>query len=175
MRCEDIQTKVAAYALGELSPEESRRVQSHLRECAACRAVLARTDWLAAALSEAERPPVPAGLSARVMEAARARQRARTAADWNPFKWWRMTAAPLHAAVAIALAIGLTAGFYIGWTMLPGQDRAAPIQASTEADPLDLLNIDYLGDAPDDSLAGAYVALAAGRDAMPADRQGKGR
>ncbi len=162
MRCEDIQTRLTAYALGELAPEERRQVYAHLRECVACRAVLARTDWLAATLAKADTPPVPAGLHGRVMEAARARRRARIAVDWNPFKWWRMTTAPLHAAVAIMVVIGLTVGLSMGRTMLSDQDGSVASVAAT--DPLDMLNIDSLGVAPDDSLAAAYIALASGRD-----------
>jgi len=161
MRCKDTQTRLATYALGELAPEERRQVYAHLRECAACQAALARTDWLAAAFVEAEVPPVPAELCERVMEAARAHRKARTAADWNPFKWWRMTTAPLHAAVAMMLVIGLSIGLSMGRTMLSDQNGSVASVAAT--DPLDMLNIDSLGVTPDDSLASAYVALAAGR------------
>jgi anti-sigma factor RsiW len=162
MRCEDTQNRLTAYALGDLSAAERRQVYAHLRECVACQAALARTDWLAAALMKADAPPVPAGLRERVMGAARTRRRARIAADWNPLKWWRMTTAPLHAAVVIALVMGLTAGLSMGRTMLSGQDRSVASVAT--ADPLDMLSIDSLGVAPDDSLAATYVALASGRD-----------
>ena len=161
MRCEDLRTSLSDYALGELSPAERRQAREHLRECAACRAALARTDWLAAALTKADSPPVPAGLHNKVMDAARSRQRARIAADWNPFKWWRMTTAPLHVAVAMMLVIGLSIGLSMGRTMLSGRDRSVASVAA--ADPLNMLSIDSLGVAPDNSLAGAYVALSSGR------------
>ena len=161
MHCTEILPKLPAYAEGRLSSAERDQVRAHLGECDACRTALARTDWLAAALTNADTPPVPAGLHGRVMEAARSRRRPRIAADWNPFKWWRLTPAPLHAAVAIMLAIGLTVGLSMGRTMLSDQNECVASVAAT--DPLDMLNIDSLGVASDDSLAGAYVALAAGR------------
>lgn len=162
MRCEQTQTRLTAYVLGELSLEERLQVYAHLRECATCQTALARTDRLAAVLTKADTPPVPVGLHGRVMQAARTRRRARIAANWNPFKWWRMTTTPLHAAVAMMLVIGLTGGLLMGRTLLSGQDRSVASVAT--ADPLDMLSIDSLGVAPDDSLAAAYIVLASGRD-----------
>jgi len=164
MRCEDIQSRLTAYADGELPPDERLRVRAHLRGCAGCQAALARVDRLAAALLQTEPPPVPAGLTARVMAAARTRRVVKATADWSPLQWWRMTPAPMHAAAAVVFVIGLTVGLSMGWTILPAGKRIAGPQAAMQADPLDSYNLDYFSDAPNDSLAGVYVALVSGRD-----------
>jgi len=156
MRCEETQIRLATYALGELAPEERRQVYAHLRECAVCQAALARTDWLAAALMKADAPAVPAGLRERVMEAARTRRRAKIAAGWNPFKWWRMATAPMHAAAAVVLVVGLTVGLLMGWTFAPLRAKTTTI---AQQDPLDAYRLDYLGDAPAGSLADSYLTL----------------
>ena len=162
MRCENLQTLLSDYVRGEISPDERRQAREHLRECAVCRAALARTDWLAGVLLEAETPPVPAGLHNKGMDAARSRQGTRLAADWNPLQWWRITTAPLHGAAAIMLVIGLAVGLSMGRTMWSGRDRSAASTKTTES--LDMLKIETFGAAPDGSLAGAYAALSSGRD-----------
>ncbi|MFW6286644.1 MAG: anti-sigma factor family protein [Candidatus Sumerlaeota bacterium] len=161
MRCEDLQALVSDYALGEMSVEERRQAREHLRECAVCWAALARTDWLAAVMIETETPTVPAGLRHKVMDAARSRRRSSVAADWNPFKWWGITTAPLHAAAAIMMIIGLAVGLSMGRAMWSGPNRSVASGETTAS--LDMLRIDTLGAAPDDSLAGAYTVLAAGQ------------
>jgi hypothetical protein len=98
------------------------------------------------------------------MVAARTRRVVKATAGWNPVLWWRMTPAPMHAAAAVVFVIGLTAGLSMGWTMLSAGNRIAGPQAAMQADPLDSYNLDYLSDAPDDSLAGVYVALVSARD-----------
>ncbi|MFP4502730.1 MAG: zf-HC2 domain-containing protein [Candidatus Hydrogenedentota bacterium] len=161
MRCEDIQTRRAAYVLGELLPEERRLVQGHLRQCAACQAALAQTDWLAAALLKADAPPVPAGLGERVMAAAYKRQREMPVAAWNPLAWWRAAPAAMRAAAVLCLLIGVGAGFGLGWASAPVVTAERP---AAQDSPLELYSLDYLGAAPAGSLAERYMALATGTE-----------
>ncbi len=57
-------------------------------------------------------------------------------------------------AAAAVLAFGLTVGSYMGWSAGRSMAPAAHV------DPLNAYNLDYLGDAPDGSLARSYLALA---------------
>ena len=155
-QCDEIQSRLAAYAEGRVSPAVRARIQDHLRECAACQGALARVDRVAAVLLRTEARAVPAGLTARVMEAAQNRHRGTSIACWNPLQWWRTAAAPMHAAAAVMLVAGLTAGLVLGWTSAP---VTAQTTTAAEQDPLDAYRLDYLGDVPAGSLADSYLTL----------------
>ena len=163
MRCEDVLKQLTAFSSGELPVDVRQAMQAHLAECAACRAALAEVDALAGILAGAQPPPVPAGFAARVTAAARQRQEVEPLVAWNPLRWWRFVPAPMHAAAAAVLVIGLAVGLVMGWTTLLAS-QAPPAQATAGADPLDAYNLDYLGDAPSGSLADSYLALVSGRN-----------
>ncbi|MFW6106933.1 MAG: hypothetical protein ACOC8H_02110 [bacterium] len=71
--------------------------------------------------------------------------------------------APMHAAAAAVLVIGLAVGLVMGWTTSPA-GQTPPAQATVQADPLDAYNLDYLGDAPSGSLADSYLTLVSATD-----------
>jgi len=52
--------RLAAYHDGEMSPEERRRLEVHLRECSACAGELQRLRALSRILTSAPRPTIPA-------------------------------------------------------------------------------------------------------------------
>jgi anti-sigma factor RsiW len=163
MRCEDVTTRLDAYAAGELQPVLAAKLAAHLESCESCRQSLARLKRLVAVLGQASVPPVPVGFASRVMAQARSRRTAAASAGWNPLRWWRLVPVPMHAAAAAVLVIGLAAGLVMGWATLPAS-QAPPAQAAVQADPLDAYNLDYLGDAPSGSLADSYLALVSGRN-----------
>ena len=159
MRCEEVQGRLPAYSSGELPTDVREAVQAHLGRCAACQAALARIDALAAVLASAQTPPVPTGFAARVMVRARSRRSAAVSAAWNPLRWWRLGSAPMRAAAAAVLLIGLGAGLLIGWTSGPAVVAPHSAQTTLQADPLDTYQLEYLGDAPERSLADSYLSL----------------
>jgi len=63
-------------------------------------------------------------------------------------------------AAAAVLVFGLAVGSYMGWSAERPMPQAVTARTAVQADPLDAYNLDYLGDAPDGSLAGSYLALA---------------
>jgi hypothetical protein len=65
----------------------------------------------------------------------------------------------MRTATAATLAFGLTLGVLMGWTLFPAGTGTAGPRVNAQVESLDPYNLDYLGDAPDDSLAGAYLAL----------------
>jgi anti-sigma factor RsiW len=159
MRCEEVQQQLREFSTGELPMDVRQTVQAHLSECAACCAELAKVDALAGFLTGAQAPPVPSGFASRVLSKARQRQEANPAA-WNLMRWWRVTSAPMHAAAAAVLVIGLTVGLVLGWTSVPSAAQATTVQE----DPFDAYQIDYLGEAPSGSLPEIYIALLSGRN-----------
>jgi anti-sigma factor RsiW len=156
MHCENVQRQLNHFAAGDLPVADRHAVQAHLAECAACRAKLAELDALAGVVASTPTPSIPSGFAFRVMAAARQRQQAQPIAAWNLLRWWRLTSAPMHAAAAAVLIIGLTIGLVMGWTSGPPAARA---ETAAEVDPVDVYQIDYLGEAPSGSLADSYLTL----------------
>lgn len=156
MHCEDVLKQLGAFSSGELPTEVYWTVQAHLAGCAACRAALGRVDSVAGVLSAARTPPVPSGFTARVLAAARRRQEAQRIGAWSLLRWWRLTSAPMHAAAAAVLVMGLTVGLTMGWTTAPSAGRMAP---AAWDDPFEAYQLDSLSEAPRGSLAGSYLTL----------------
>ncbi len=150
MCCKDVLTLLDALSSGRLPVEVCRAVQTHLADCAACRAALGRIDSVAGAMAGAHTPAVPQGLAARVMVAARRR---RQVEPWDLLRWWRLTSPPMRALAAAMLAMGLTMGLAMGWTVA--------VSFAVRTDPLEVYRLDVLAEAPEGSLAGSYLTLVA--------------
>lgn len=161
MHCEDVRKQLKAFSSGRVPVDIRQRMQTHLAGCAACRMALGRMDAVAGVLAGVQAPPVPDGFVGRVMLAARNRRQAEPTVGWNPFRWWRLTSAPMHLAAAAVLVIGLTAGLMLGWI---GGLSATETVSARQGDPLDTYQLDYLGETPDGSLAGSYLALVAAKE-----------
>lgn len=162
MRCEDLRQALANYAQGRVPVHERQVIEAHLRDCPACRAVLAEMDPVAAALVQSQAPPIPAGFAERAMAAARSRI-AKPAATWNPLLWWRTASAPMRGAAAAVLVVGFLGGVMVGRDAVrtPANQAAG---VTSPSDPWEGYNLDYLGDAPEGSLANSYLALVSGHD-----------
>ena len=159
MRCEEVQSSLTAYSSGELPTDVREAVQAHLGRCALCRAALVGIDALASVMASAKTPPVPAGFAARVMAEARSQRSAAVSAGWNPLKRLRLASAPMRAAAAAVLLIGLGAGLLMGWTSGPAVVSPDRAETTSQADFLDTYQLEALGDAHEGSLADSYFAL----------------
>lgn len=165
MHCHEIRNQLAACAEGQLSPGVRERVQVHLHECASCWAALARLDKVAAAFMYAERPPVPAGLTAKVMAAARNRQPEIATDDWSPLKWWQMAAAPMRVAAAGAVLAGLILGVFMEETLHVDTAPQAGLEFRADTQLVSTYALISLGDTPGDLLADGYLELVSLPDA----------
>lgn len=97
---------LVAYARGTLSPEASARVAEHLEHCASCRAGLAATREVLAALRVCP-PPLD---TARYRAQVHARIRARTSRSSRRRAWGPMALATAAGLAALALVAGLQLG-----------------------------------------------------------------
>jgi anti-sigma factor RsiW len=156
MRCEDVLKQLTAFSSGDLPADGRRAVQAHLAQCPACRTALAEIDALAGVLAGAQAPPVPVGFASRVLAAAQQRHETELIETWNLMRWWRMASAPMHAAAAAVLVIGLSVGLVLGWTSAPSPAQAESV---VQGEAVDAYQIDYLGEAPSGSLADSYLTL----------------
>ena len=164
MHCEKVRQELDAYGTNELTAGAREQVENHLATCDACRQALARQRELAALLRGVPAPPVPEGLAARLMAAARERLSARerpVTAHASPWRWWTSVSVPMRLAAAAVLAISLSLGALMGRDVARG--FAAAPSASAQADPTAVCNLDFLADAPSGSLAEAYLTLASAR------------
>ena len=159
MDCPTAQTNLSAYLRGDLPLDQRSALVAHLRGCRTCLVSLTAVDPLASVLVQTETPPVPSGFETRVLAAARSRRSQVVAVAWSPLRWWHMASAPMHAAAAAVLVVGLGAGLAIGWAAQPAARQIAATPATAAVDPLAAYKLDYLNDAPDGSLAGTYLAL----------------
>lgn len=163
MRCRIVQEKLDAYLAEGLRATDQRQVEAHLRSCPVCRDELVRLKQLLALLkSDSAIPPVPDGFSSRLMAKARQRlaacQPPEMSVPWSIRRWWTSVFFPMRAEVAATLAAGLLIGVFLGQQTWHSAHPSNPQQA-TQADPLAVYELDYLTNAPGDSLAGTYLAL----------------
>jgi anti-sigma-K factor RskA len=114
-------TDVAAYALGALTDEETRRFETHLQTCDLCRTDLAQLRPVVDALPAAAEPvPPPPALKRRIMGVveSEARERRQVAAPERRSRFGFLTIRPLPA-MALACVL-LLAGIGIGLAVLSG-------------------------------------------------------
>jgi anti-sigma factor RsiW len=164
MRCARAQQKLEAYLGDEMPGRRRAELEQHLRDCTECSRALERARRLRAVVGGAHAPDVPAGFHARLMAQA-ARQAAQQTWQGRLARVLGMgaTPAPLRAAALVAVAMALGTGVLVGREICqPGTPSPAEQARLAAADPVRIYRIDCFGEAPDDSLAGAYVALLSG-------------
>ena len=114
---------VAAYALGALTADETRRFEDHLATCDLCRTDLAALRPVVDALPAAAEPiDPPAALKRRIMGVveAEARERRRAARPQRASRFGFLNLRPLPAMAAACVL--LLAGLGIGLAVLGGDD-----------------------------------------------------
>jgi anti-sigma factor RsiW len=163
MRCTRAQRRLEAYLGDEMGGQERARLERHLAACSECARVLERARQLRAVLGDARAPGLPAGFHACLM--ARASERA-ARPRWvgrllRGFGWRSTMSARLRTATVGAVVVALGAGALIGRDMWRFERPAEQARLAV-ADPVRIYRIDYLGEAPSGSLAGAYVSLLSG-------------
>jgi anti-sigma factor RsiW len=162
MKCQTVRTKLDVYITQGLAMPVREAVAAHLRTCSQCRQELVGLEQLAALLKrDVAIPPVPEGLSHRVMAAAQQRLSARQSPEtvpWNIRRWWFSFSFPMRVAGPAALAAGLLMGILMGrqtWQSI----NVSTAQQSRQADISAIYELDYLTDAPNGSLTETYLSL----------------
>ncbi len=168
MRCRRAQERLEAYlAEGEhaLSVPERERLEAHLKGCSECRHELSTLRRLRELLADMPTPAVPEGFAGRVVARAKALQReaaprqAPVRPEWRA--WRRLRLAP---GTAVALAVGLALGAYLGNDVWHDDARQWQASEAQQADALTGAGFGRLVVDYDDSLAQAYLDLTSDRD-----------
>lgn len=107
MRCQQAKKHLVHYLAGESPDFDTAALEKHLQECSGCRAELAAMEELGQLLDVLDDAEVPAGFSARVLEALE--RPASGSAGGKTAGWrFRLTASlcgDLVAAAAVALLV----------------------------------------------------------------------
>ena len=164
MRCSRVREKLDAYVTDDLPPKVRDGDAKHLQTCEDCQAALERLRRLGSVLRESQAPGVPEGLAGRIMASARRQSSGQSSPMARP-RWRISFSIPMGVAAAAMLVAGIVMG------VLMGRGAYAPVSGSVAnrapaADPVAVYNLDYLGEAPNGSLAQAYLALVSDKDAL---------
>lgn len=129
--CEEYAALLDAFADGELSEQETARVQAHLESCAGCRAYLNDIRAIRAAFPRAEEISVPDGFADGVMAAIREKAAPRRKGPSQ----WRKFLVPLAACLVVFVAVaGLRNMFPFGSSASTTADAASSQEGSSLAD-----------------------------------------
>jgi len=133
-------------------------VERHLVRCRACHVALDNLQQLERTLQSEEVPPAPPGLAGQIM--AKAREHRSIGQGRNVIRFGQRfaTSRPwaFRVAAAAVVVFGLAAGSYMGRSV----SHTTPPRTAAQPDPLAVYDLDYLGNAPEGSLADSYLALA---------------
>jgi anti-sigma factor RsiW len=151
-----------AYMDGELPDQALREVERHLAGCPACLLELNRLRELAPLLEKDEVPPVPAGLSARILAEAAVRQKRKECQKTSGWQWREFLFQPwlVRGATTAALVVGLSVGALMGWTSYLRPDSVQwMIMATDEKAARNMYAFDVMGAEPRGSIEAATLAL----------------
>ncbi|MCF8062837.1 MAG: zf-HC2 domain-containing protein [Deltaproteobacteria bacterium] len=145
---------------GELPERKSRLVERHLAGCPTCLSKFDGLRGLAPLLEKDELPPVPAGLSARILAEAAFRQKHKEAQKTSGWEWLGFLFQPwlVRGATTAALIVGLAMGALMGWTSYPRPD-SAQWMTTNENVARNMYAFDVLGAEPRGSIEAATLAL----------------
>ena len=160
MDCKDVRTNLLSYADGEVEDGLRGDIEGHLERCSVCRRALVREQHLTLLLIGAAAAPVPDDLTVRIMAQARSRKeqpaelhRRFTFSRWNLRVIWQ------RAAAAAVLALGLTAGGYMGRSVGIKPTGAPEMELAGRVNPVEIYKLDYLTPAPQDSIERVFMTL----------------
>jgi anti-sigma factor RsiW len=148
MKCRHARKMISRYVDDELTPDERRDFDSHIKGCASCRNELEETGALHELFASARRFPAPYGFSTRVLANLEEKERSRAQGilGFRPFF--------LRAAqVAFALVV-MTVGVISGNLLLPESTDHIGQTAVQETFSLDLFQA-----TPPGSIGGVYDTL----------------
>jgi len=160
--CAGNRKRLNAYIDGELPKRVRRSVELHLGACPSCRRVFDDLCGLAPLLENYDAPPVPAGLSSRVLAEAASRQRRKAYGNEAGFGWLKLLFKPwlVRSATTAALVVGLAMGAWMGWTSHRSpESKQWVVVTNNDGVAETLYTFDVLSAEPRGSIEAATLAL----------------
>ena len=153
-KCRRIQKRIPALLDAELPPKMTSAIKRHLGICPDCRRYLAATSRAWDLLAESEKIAPRNDFDARFWGKAREFSISRTS---RPSGIWAR--APIPAIAAAGFILGIAGGFFLGKVAFI--DKQAPATQVIRP-PINGIfpYLDTFADFPEDSVGGAYIAVA---------------
>lgn len=151
-----------AYIDDELPERTRRKVEHHLSGCPVCLLEFDRLCGLAPLLVGYEAPPVPAGLSSRILAEAAVWRKRKGAQKTFGLMWLEFLFRPwlVRASTTAALAVGLAIGALMGWASYVRPDSGQWVDMETDKNVVrNMYAFDVLGSEPLGSIEAATMAL----------------
>jgi len=163
-KCRRIQKLIPAFLDAETTPKITSEVNRHLRVCPDCRRFLAETSKTWEVLAESGKITPRNDFDALFWEKAREFSVPRKS---QPGGIWARV--PIPAIAAAGFFLGIAGGFFLGKAAFIDK-RAPAIQA--DRPPINGIfpYLDTFADFPEDSVGGAYIAVAT----QPSGSAGRG-
>jgi len=149
MQCSNFQRKISDYIGKRLPETEAGELFDHASSCPECRSLLEEEERLVSLLTKLPLAPFPSRLESRILANLPRRTRHLTMA---PPLWWTTASRGFRAAAVVVLMVGLTLGALLG----RGLHRASPV---TDVNTVVYYGLDQFTEAPDGTLAAAYLSL----------------
>ncbi len=156
MDCKKTIRYLGAYMDGELSEKRHALVKEHLASCESCRRHLEEMLELEAILKESlPVPPLPEGLTQRIMAEARESLSAKPqrSPHWWPVEWIYGLSAPMKAAAVVAVMLALLIGISI-------DGRWMPVGHSSGQATDNLYGLEWFEPSPPSSITSVYISMA---------------
>jgi len=161
MKCDKVLDHLGAYADGELSRLQSRRIGRHLEGCSSCQVHLAGLREVNRILGAIQMPPVPEGLALRVVaEAARRAPGVERLSlidhvSEGLIQALQAMSYPVRLAACGTVIAATLGGVLMAERISPADHVHAVVVAARELD-----GLEWFGAAPPVSVAAAYLAAA---------------
>ena len=150
MTCSQIRKIVSRYVDHDLSSDEKRLFELHIRDCAGCRKELEEIQAVHALFVSAKRYEAPQGFAARVMANLEERK---PSGFWGFLAFHRSLVRAVEVAFAlIVVMIGIISGNVLV------ADRTSQLQV-VQATVQESFSLDLFQATPPGSVGGAYVRL----------------
>jgi anti-sigma factor RsiW len=153
MKCSQIEQMISRYVDHDLTLDEKRLFELHIRDCSNCGRELEETQAVHALFVSAERFEAPLGFATRVMANLKKREQEEPSGFWSFF-----TLRPLFiraVEVAFALVIILVGMFSGNLLVVDRTSGRQAVQATVQESFL----LDLFRATPPDSIGGVYVML----------------
>ena len=162
MLCKYVKQKLDRYVQGDLPDSVSKKIARHISNCQSCADALYRIRKLAGLFKDNPLPPVPRDFRERLMQLASQRQNLHHKSGPEVVRLWEwLDLTSLKKSVAAAgVVIGLSLGLLMGLqSSRQSHQRQAANQIANNSELIDTFRLDYLTEAPENSLSRVYVQM----------------
>ena len=162
MLCKYVKQKLDRYVQGDLPDSDRKKIAQHINGCKNCADSLFRVRKFEGLFKNTPLPPIPEGFTERLIQLARQRQNLQQKSRPKVIQlleWFDQTGFKKSVAAA-GVVVGLSLGLLMGLqTSMQSHKRKAANQISNNSELIDTFRLDYLTEAPENSLSRVYVQM----------------